>query len=725
MRRAALPLLAAVLGSSIAFRTVVAWAPALRFDVDPAFDPAPFAGLGPCASLGLDAVIAASAALILARGASRWSLALLLAAAMASFSVFVAHAPASDGAPWRGATWLAAFAAAAAAAALARSVRPSDRTAWSVLVAILLGVAGAWWARGAWQWFVEHPEMVEYFRSRGRDLAFFADRGWEPDGPQAAAYVRRLTQREMTGWFGLANIFAGVCAAVAVAMTALGARLAGRDRIVAGAAAALCAAVPVANGSKGAVVSLALGLAGLAVVRRARARPAVLAAGALSLLALCAFAAPLRALWPADAFGQERSLLFRSHYIAGAWRVFLDQPWIGSGIDRFQDAFLRVRPPDAVDAVQSAHAVFFDWLAQLGAAGVPLAMIVLAMLASAVAAGGRAAAPATDDSPRPVRGFCALGLFAAALLATRCEAHTLDPPALAARMAGALLAGALGWWLQPRLARWSAAPAAILGVAALTVWIDGQIEMTLWHPGSVAWGCALLAAALPRRAESARRPFECAARWLPAAACAALALACARFAVIAGAEEDRFELAARRLVDAAQAAAPWGGEPGSAARVACADILLQRDDGGEPTDAARAAAIEQLMRAATLEQPAAPPSPLLRRAAVLSERTGGRTVAQRQTAALLLEQIARQSGSPADAQAALDAALRITEWDARRASAWLRAARWASRLGDAAAASYARRAIEADDSMAFDILLKMSAADRREAEFLAATAPRP
>jgi hypothetical protein len=100
-------------------------------------------------------------------------------------------------------------------------------------------------------------------------------------------------------------------------------------------------------------------------------------------------------------------------------------------------------------------------------------------------------------------------------------------------------------------------------------------------------------------------------------------------------------------------------------------------------------------------------------------------VAQRQTAALLLEQIARQSGSPADAQAALDAALRITEWDARRASAWLRAARWASRLGDAAAASYARRAIEADDSMAFDILLKMSAADRREAEFLAATAPRP
>lgn len=253
---------------------------------------------------------------------------------------------------------MAGFVAVAAGVSLARSPQNAAKFAWSVLVTCVLSVAAAWWMRGAWQWCVEQPAVLEFFHSEARDTLFFTEHGWEADGPQAAAYVRRLAQREMSGWFGLANIFAGLFAAITVACVAIGERLAKRDRIIAFMAALLCAVVPLVNGSKGAIVAMLLGLGFLVVSRRVRVAPNILAVGALALILLCVFAAPLRALAPADALGQERSLLFRSHYITGAWRIFLNKPWTGSGIDGFQDAFLVFRPVDAVDAVQSAHAVF-------------------------------------------------------------------------------------------------------------------------------------------------------------------------------------------------------------------------------------------------------------------------------------------------------------------------------------------------------------------------------
>ena len=187
----------------IALRTLVAWAPVLRFDVDPVFDPAPFAGLGPAGSLYIDAVIALSAAFILAECASLWALALLMVAGLASISIFHSHGANPAATPWRGATWVVGFVAAAAAVSLAQSPQNTAKIAWSVLVTLLISVAGAWWFRGAWQWCVEQPAVVEFFHANGRDAAFFAQHGWDADGPHAAAYVRRLSQREMSGWFGM------------------------------------------------------------------------------------------------------------------------------------------------------------------------------------------------------------------------------------------------------------------------------------------------------------------------------------------------------------------------------------------------------------------------------------------------------------------------------------------------------------------------------------------
>ena len=720
MKRPTLAVSAAILGGAIALRTLVAWAPVLRFDVDPVFDPAPFAGLGPAGSLYIDAVIALSAAFILAECASLWALTLLLVAGLASISIFQIHGVGAAGTPWRGATWIAGFVAAAAAVSLARSPQNTAKIAWSVLVTCLLAVAGAWWMRGAWQWCVEQPAVVEFFHSGARDAAFFAEHGWDADGPQAAAYVRRLSQREMSGWFGMANIFAGLFAAITVACVALGAWLPRRDQIIAFIVALLCAIIPLANGSKGAIVAMLLGLAFLVITRRVRIAPITLAIGAVALILLCAFAAPLRALLSADALGPERSLLFRSHYITGAWRIFVHEPWTGSGIDGFQDAFLRFRPIDAVDAVQSAHSVFFDWLAQIGIAGIPMILAVFTLIFIAVKGSVGVATNQSHRATQWLQALATLAVVMAGTFAIRFEAHSLDQASLAARLVGVVLAAGFAWWLFPRIIVHSLAPSIIVAAAALTIWIDGQIEMTLWNPGSMIWGCVVLAVSVPRSIPMHRRWFDGGVQCFTAVAAILFSLTCFRFANIASQEETRVEFAAQKLVDAAVLAK---GEPGVQARMECAHVLLESTKGHSAFDSSKLAAIDQLLRASALATTTEQALGLLHEANSICQDMSQNTFQNRQIASLLSQAIAMQTRQDLDVKDAVDKALKVTELDSRCAGAWLRAARWSAKLSQPIAGTYAKRAIESDDSMRFDALLKLRPSDRHEAEQLLASWP--
>ncbi len=720
MKRSTLALWAAIMGGGIALRTLVAWAPALRFDIDPVFDPAPFAGLGPAGSLCVDAVIALSAACILAQCASLWALVLLLVAGLASVSIFQTHGVAAAGTPWRGATWIAGFIAAAAAVSLAKSPQTSAKIAWSVLVTCLFSVAAAWWLRGAWQWCVEQPAVVEFFHSNGRDAAFFAQQGWQPDGPQAAAYVRRLAQREMSGWFGFSNIFSALFAAATLAWFSLAWRLQSRDRAVVYVVALLCAAIPLANGSKGAIVAMFLVMIFFIIGRRLRMSGNMLAAGAVLLLIACAFVAPLRALVPADALGEERSLLFRSHYIAGAWRIFLHQPWTGSGIEKFQDVFLMFRPADAVDAVQSAHAVFFDWLAQLGIAAIPLILAVISLLFLAVKGSATVIQTQAHCAIRIPQWMATCCMIVAGTLAIRFEAHSLDAAAFAARLIGVAAAAGFAWWLLPRIFLNSPTPSVLLAAAALTIWIDGQIEMTFWNAGSMIWGCVLLAVSVPRNAPTHRRWFDGGVQWFTAVAAILFSITCFRLANIAAQEETRVELAAHNLVEAALLAK---GEPGVLARVECANLLRQSTNGRAAFDLSKAAAVDQFMRAAALCATSEQAQQWLQEATLVSQDMDQNTFQQRQIASLLGESLASRTGMSAHAQAAVDAALRMTDMDPRCAGAWLRAARWSAKISHPVAGQYAKRALESDDSMRFDGLLKLRPADRQEAEQLLVSWP--
>jgi len=413
-------------------------------------------------------------------------------------------------------------------------------------------------------------------------------------------------------------------------------------------------------------------------------------------------------------------LLFRSQYITGAWRIFLHQPWTGSGIDGFQDAFLRFRPVDAVDAVQSAHSVFFDWLAQIGIAGIPMILAVFALIFIAVKSSVGVATNQPQRATQWLQALATLAVVMAGTFAIRFEAHSLDQASLAARLVGVMLAAGFAWWLLPRIIAHSLAPSIIVAAAALTIWIDGQIEMTLWNPGSMIWGCVVLAVSVPRSMPAHRRWFAGGVQWFTAVATILFSLTCFRFANIASQEETRVEFAAQKLVDAAVLAK---GEPGVQARMECAHVLLESTNGRSAFDSSKLAAIDQLLRASALATTTEQALGLLHEANSICQDMSENTFQNRQIASLLSQAIAMQTRQDLNVKDAVDKALKVTELDSRCAGAWLRAARWAAKLSQPVAGVYAKRAIESDDSMRFDALLKLRPSDRHEAEQLLASWP--
>ena len=155
----------------------------------------------------------------------------------------------------------------------------------------------------------------------------------------------------------------------------------------------------------------------------------------------------------------------------------------------------------------------------------------------------------------------------------------------------------------------------------------------------------------------------------------------------------------------------------------CARALRNSKNGLGEFDSSKLAAINQLMRASALCATAEQAQNVLREAIVVSQEMDQNTFEKRQIASLLSESLATQTHAEVDAACAMNRALDVTELDPRCAGAWLRAARWSAKLSNPCTGEYARRAIESDDSMRFDVLLKFRPADRHEAEELAASWP--
>ncbi len=703
-------------------RCVIAFAPRVVFDIDPAVDPSPLPGLGPAGSLLLDALMLAACGMALLgealarRGVSAW----LLGLAIAPAAIVAWHACGDSGDLWRGSTWVAAAAACATAAHLGR-----DTALRNLILALLVAVLVPVLLRGTAQmsvsvlgWSLRGPEYDDLIREfeTGRD-AFFADRGWTPETPAALVYERRLRQPDPRGWFPTVNLFASLMAFGTVLLAGL-AIAAARQRARAPAfgaalAAAAAAAVMLFAGSKGAVLSAAAGLVLVAApLAGPRVRGALGRHGgtlAMGLVAGALLAVVVRGVVLPEAWLGERSLLFRWHYLAGSARVIADHGLLGTGPDGFQTAYLAVRDPRSPEEVRSALNVFADWAATLGVAGAAWAAMLLLLTWRA---GKAALSPEAGEGAATAKApLAAAALVAVAGLmpALTVEAANLD--ALATQVSRA--AGVIGFVaavaaLCALLARLRAAAAgAALGAAAIALVVHGQIEMTFFDPGSAVWVLCMvgLAGGAPAPAAGARPSAGLLWGGALIALGVLLAIRCVRAfgaerVMIDAAREIHAATADRRLEALARQRAS------DSALAAYEDLPA---DVGLLEEAAR----QRAVAARLSEAPAA--RQLLDEAVALSDRAVGEhdKASLVFLAADLWRARAHSTGDPADWDVAIERAWSFAAIDPHGISPWTRLgdALWDAGRRDEAAEAY-RRALENDAQHVLDPLSQMPEPER-------------
>ncbi len=517
MRCAAFVLLAV----QAALRALVAIAADPFFAVDPRLLAIPLEGLGPAGSVALDAMaLLGCAAALAAEQLDRRTLDLRAVALLLVAIPILAWHGWNDAEQMRaGSQWLGAMATALGALHLAREVR------WRI---VLLGAAAALTiplaVKGLYQVTVEYGETVRTF-AENRE-ALLAAQGWEEGSSQAEIYIRRLTQREATGWFALSNVYGSILAMLATFWVGTSLAVA-RSRLPSGwlglaiifAAAALAGLTASFSKGAGAAAIVGLVLAAMCILpRRWKQRVRSLTAKiTLALLALALIVTALRgSLFPESLQGADGySLLFRWHYWLGAARMLLEHPLTGVGPAGFQNAYLLHRPALSPEEVSSAHSVFIDWLAGGGvllAAWVALTLRLLRRSAPVStgreipAAAERSAGPGDNaSSQRASAAALAWGCGAAVALLGGGAAWTLNrramfidyhlllmPLSIAAMAATIPLVEYLVRHLSLGMVRWA------VWAALTAVFLHSQVEMTLLQPGSAGLVMLLLGAATAR-----------------------------------------------------------------------------------------------------------------------------------------------------------------------------------------------------------------------------------
>jgi hypothetical protein len=733
-------------------RCVITFAPQVVFDVDPALDPTPLAGLGPAGSLMLDALLLAACGCgllgetLTGRSIDRR----LLALALIPVPVVLWHGMHDLGDLWRGSTWVAAAAACVVVAHLGR-----DRALRVVLIALLAAVLVPIGVRGATQsafsifgWSLvgfEHADTIAEFEVN-RD-AFFADRGWAPDSPTARIYERRLRQPDPRGWFPTVNLFASIMAfglVLCVGLLVASARN-GRSRgwiVGLSLATAVVAGGLLAAGSKGALLSAMAGLAVLLVPVVVRpfgpARARVGGAVPLGLVAAALAAVVARGTLLPESFLGDRSLLFRWHYLVGSVRVIQGHGLPGVGPDGFQSAYTAVRLPRSPEEVTSAHSMFADWISTLGPSGLAWVGLVGLLL---VRAGrnlvedevpAQPAAPPLAQAPLVSAAVVAgLGLLPAIAV----EAQALD--SVAKEMARGL--GVLGFVLaaaglsrglertRPSSVDWA------LAAAAVALVIHGQIEMTFFDPGSVVWVMCVLglagavgakappsvvdpttvaASEAQPRPSVAGRPGQAWAGFVVAGALVVAALWVGGFRGFRALREQALMIeAAARLNPPAEDRQERVAQHETAGRLLTDAYRSHMPSHVGPLEEAA----RQFLIAAVLAEPPRRLE-LVDRAVALAEQA---VADHGKPTSIALACEARRmraihAGSLDDGEAALAHARRLTESDPHGIGAWRRLGDllWESGRRGEAAASY-ERALEADRNFELDELKRLSERDRQ------------
>ncbi|QQS08701.1 MAG: O-antigen ligase family protein [Phycisphaerales bacterium] len=509
-----------VLAKMVATREVMPY-----WSEDPLLVPAFSAGVTPAISLTMDVVslVASSVLLFSMRRANVAGLVCLVCCAILGLAPAGVHAFS----PRFNlenlvmfSNWSAAFFGAIALHAASR-----DSRLHRLASAVLLAVVGMLIAKGAMQFFVDHPQtMAEFERNRERILD---SHGWSKDSVNARLFERRLLQREATGWFGLSNVYASVLAAACGAW--LGAFVcaererrenAARPIMATMLGMGACAFGLALSMSKGGMVAACVGAVFAVLPRvldRLTARPSALGwlvrdevrrAGVLGTVYVLVPLVVIAMVVVRGVIGTrvgELSVLFRWFYIKASCRMLVDHPWRGVGSDAFQAMYQIVKDPRSPESVTSPHSMFFEYVATLGIAGCALVAVVLVLAGRAGAALG--SKKSGDDGPTdPSDRRTEVYTIVLVLLAVSGFSHTIaaviGDPAGASQNVIATVAGlVLAIAMSLVVLRWSV-PARVVAMAAgcAALLAHGQIELTPTNLSSGAWVMAMLGVAGAGRA---------------------------------------------------------------------------------------------------------------------------------------------------------------------------------------------------------------------------------
>jgi tetratricopeptide (TPR) repeat protein len=206
-----------------------------------------------------------------------------------------------------------------------------------------------------------------------------------------------------------------------------------------------------------------------------------------------------------EGFVGEKSLLFRWHYLQAASEIVNAHALAGVGPGGFQQAYTLHRPLRNPEEVQSAHAMFTDWLATLGMLGCAWVALIVVLAARAGQSLITSINPDADGAAA-LRLAVRFALCVAALAlapAMFIEWQALTPTDVFVRglaLAGYLAAAAM---IAAVLVRCDDRWLRSVSIAGATVLLaHGQIEMTFFQHGPVVWCMAmvgLIADARPTR----------------------------------------------------------------------------------------------------------------------------------------------------------------------------------------------------------------------------------
>lgn len=252
------------------------------------------------------------------------------------------------------------------------------RPQWAkVFVPVVLGSGVFLALYGYQQVYIQHPLTVAAYDQNKE--AFLNARGWADGSFEVMSYERRLRQPEPTGWFGLANVYASFMAAFGIAMlmvTLCSIRKAWW--MASGLIAGLLLAILLISKSKGGIGAAVLGF-GTIQYAMARHRGRLSRVGTSTL---CACVLVMGGV-VGGAMMHQLSLLFRGQYMVGALRIFAENPILGVGPGKFQDAYMVHKPSTSPEDVTSAHNLIFDLIAQMGLAGIAWIGVLVVLIWSA------------------------------------------------------------------------------------------------------------------------------------------------------------------------------------------------------------------------------------------------------------------------------------------------------------------------------------------------------